>query len=124
MLATIIVWYLATAGLAAEVVGMLIPWSLGLIDKIDPLVARTYFWWFGHPLRYFWLLPACVICTMCCRKWLALFQRSAGQDGVRPVRGAVHTGGIPSPVRRPGDHRRLEVRAHDHGRMPSCTRAS
>ena len=29
MLATIIVWYLATAGLAAEVVGMLIPWSLG-----------------------------------------------------------------------------------------------
>ena len=31
MLATIIVWYLATAGLAAEVVGMLIPWSLGLV---------------------------------------------------------------------------------------------
>jgi cytochrome c oxidase subunit I len=61
MLATIIVWYLATAGLAAEVVGMLIPWSLGLIDKIDPLVARTYFWWFGHPLVYFWLLPAYVI---------------------------------------------------------------
>jgi cytochrome c oxidase subunit 1 len=61
MLATIIVWYLATSGLAAEVVGMLIPWSLGLIDKVDPLVARTYFWWFGHPLVYFWLLPAYVI---------------------------------------------------------------
>src|SRR5215471_3753101 len=28
MLATIILWYLATAGLAVEVVGMLIPWSL------------------------------------------------------------------------------------------------
>jgi heme/copper-type cytochrome/quinol oxidase subunit 1 len=40
---------------------MLIPWSLGLIDQIDPLVARTYFWWFGHPLVYFWLLPAYVI---------------------------------------------------------------
>src|SRR5512145_3340014 len=39
MLATIIIWYLATAGLAAEVVGMLIPWSLGLTEKIDPLVA-------------------------------------------------------------------------------------
>jgi len=61
MLATIIIWYLATAGLAAEVVGMLIPWSLGLVDTIDPLVARTFFWWFGHPLVYFWLLPAYVL---------------------------------------------------------------
>ncbi len=61
MLATIIIWYLATAGLAVEVVGMLIPWSLGLTDKIDPLVARTYFWWFGHPLVYFWLMPAYVL---------------------------------------------------------------
>jgi cytochrome c oxidase subunit 1 len=61
MLAAIIVWYLATTGLALEVVGMLIPWSLGWIDKVDPLVARTYFWWFGHPLVYFWLLPTYVI---------------------------------------------------------------
>lgn len=61
MLAAIIVWYLATSGLAAEVVGMLIPWSLGLVATVDPLVARTYFWWFGHPLVYFWLLPAYVI---------------------------------------------------------------
>jgi cytochrome c oxidase subunit 1 len=61
LLATIIIWYLATAGLAAEVVGMLIPWSLGLVEKIDPLVARTYFWWFGHPLVYFWLLPAYIL---------------------------------------------------------------
>ena len=61
MLAAIIMWYLATTGLAAEVVGMLIPWSLGIVPKIDPLVARTYFWWFGHPLVYFWLLPAYVL---------------------------------------------------------------
>jgi cytochrome c oxidase subunit 1 len=61
MLATVILWYLATTGLALEVVGMLIPWSLGFFDKIDPLVARTYFWWFGHPLVYFWLLPAYII---------------------------------------------------------------
>lgn len=61
MLATIIIWYLATAGLAAEVVGMLIPWSLGLVETVDPLVARIYFWWFGHPLVYFWLLPAYVL---------------------------------------------------------------
>jgi cytochrome c oxidase subunit 1 len=61
MLATIILWYLATTGLAIEVVGMLIPWSLGFVEKIDPLLARTYFWWFGHPLVYFWLMPAYVL---------------------------------------------------------------
>jgi cytochrome c oxidase subunit 1 len=61
MLATVIIWYLATAGLAAEVVGMLIPWSLGWVEKIDPLLARTYFWWFGHPFVYFLLLPAYVL---------------------------------------------------------------
>jgi cytochrome c oxidase subunit 1 len=61
ILAAIIIWYLATTGLALEVVGMLIPWSLGLVEKIDPMVARTYFWWFGHPLVYFWLLPAYVL---------------------------------------------------------------
>jgi cytochrome c oxidase subunit 1 len=61
MLATIVVWYLATAGLAIEVVGMLIPWSLGWTATIDPMIARTFFWWFGHPLVYFWLLPAYVL---------------------------------------------------------------
>jgi cytochrome c oxidase subunit I len=71
MLATIAVWYLATAGLAVEVVGMLIPWSLGWVQTIDPEVARTYFWWFGHPLVYFWLLPAYVL-------WYTVLPRIAG----------------------------------------------
>jgi cytochrome c oxidase subunit 1 len=61
MIATIVIWYLATTGLAIEVVFMLIPWSLGWVATIDPMVARTYFWWFGHPLVYFWLLPAYVL---------------------------------------------------------------
>ncbi len=71
MLATVIIWYLATAGLAAEVVGMLIPWSLGMVEKVDPLLARTLFWWFGHPLVYFWLLPAYVL-------WYSVLPRVAG----------------------------------------------
>lgn len=71
MLATIIIWFLATAGLAAEVVGMLIPWSLGIVGEIDPLLARTFFWWFGHPLVYFWLLPAYVL-------WYYVLPRVAG----------------------------------------------
>jgi cytochrome c oxidase subunit 1 len=70
-LANIIVWYLATTGLAIEVVGMLIPWSLGWTETIDPLIARTFFWWFGHPLVYFWLLPAYVL-------WYTVLPRVAG----------------------------------------------
>jgi cytochrome c oxidase subunit I len=71
MLATIILWYLATSGLAIEMLGMVIPWSLGWVEKIDPLVARTYFWWFGHPLVYFWLMPAYVV-------WYTVLPRVAG----------------------------------------------
>jgi cytochrome c oxidase subunit 1 len=71
MLATIVIWLLATAGLAVEELGMLLPWSFGLVEKIDPLIARTWFWWFGHPLVYFWLLPTYVI-------WYTILPRVAG----------------------------------------------
>ena len=57
-LITFVMWFLATLGVATEMLIMVIPWSLGLIDGIDPLLARSLFWWFGHPLVYFWLLPA------------------------------------------------------------------
>ncbi len=71
MLAAVIIWLLATAGLALEVLGMLIPWSLGWVATIDPILARTFFWWFGHPLTYFWLLPAYVI-------WYTILPQVAG----------------------------------------------
>ncbi|HQX80368.1 MAG TPA: cbb3-type cytochrome c oxidase subunit I [Vicinamibacterales bacterium] len=71
MLATIVVWYLATSGLAWEVLFMLIPWSLGWVATIDPVIARTLFWWFGHPLVYFWLMPAYVL-------WYTVMPRIAG----------------------------------------------
>ena len=60
IVATVIVWLLATAGVAAEMLFLLIPWSLGLTATVDPELARMLFWWFGHPLVYFWLLPAYV----------------------------------------------------------------
>jgi cytochrome c oxidase subunit 1 len=71
MLAAVIIWILATTGLAVEVVLMILPWSLGLVERIDPILARTYFWWFGHPLTYFWLVPAYVI-------WYTLIPHVAG----------------------------------------------
>jgi cytochrome c oxidase subunit 1 len=61
MLATILVWLLATVGVAAEMLLQLIPWSLGITDTVDPLLARILFWYFGHPLVYFWLIPAYVV---------------------------------------------------------------
>jgi cytochrome c oxidase subunit I len=69
--ANAMLWTLATIGVAAEMLLQLIPWSLGLEAKIDPLLARTLFWYFGHPLVYFWVLPAYAI-------WYAVLPREAG----------------------------------------------
>jgi len=61
MLATFTVWFLATLPLAYEVIVQLIPWSLGWTSTVNVVLARTLFWFFGHPLVYFWLLPAYVM---------------------------------------------------------------
>jgi cytochrome c oxidase subunit I len=71
MLAAVIIWILATAGLAVEVLVLILPWSLGFVRRVDPILARTYFWWFGHPLTYFWLVPTYVL-------WYTLIPRVAG----------------------------------------------
>lgn len=53
-----IMWIVCTLGVAGEVLFQLLPWSLGIVDTVNVLVSRTLFWYFGHPLVYFWLLPA------------------------------------------------------------------
>jgi cytochrome c oxidase subunit 1 len=68
---TIIVWLIATVGIAAEMLFQLIPWSLGLTTTVDPLLARMLFWYFGHPLVYFWLLPAYAV-------WYTVLPKVAG----------------------------------------------
>src|SRR5699024_1115969 len=55
---TMLMWQIATLGVAATVLLQFLPWSLGFTETIDVLVSRTLFWYFGHPLVYFWLLPA------------------------------------------------------------------
>ena len=116
-------WQIATLGIAVEILTMLLPWSLGVIDGTDPRLARTYFWFTGHPLVYFWLLPAYV-------SWYGMLPKQAGgklfSDSLArlafwmflivsvPV-------GFPPPVRRPRRSPDLEVdprRAHLLGVLP------
>lgn len=53
-----ILWITCSLGVAVEVLFQLLPWSLGLVERVDVLLSRTLFWYFGHALVYFWLLPA------------------------------------------------------------------
>ena len=64
-------WFIASIGVAWEIVVYLLPWSLGLRAGVDPLLMRTLFWWTGHPIVYFWLLPAYI-------SWYTLVPRQAG----------------------------------------------
>ncbi len=55
-----IIWLVCTLAVAYEVLAMLLPWSMGLTG-INVTLARTLFWFFGHALVYFWLLPAYIM---------------------------------------------------------------
>jgi len=70
-LVTFTMWTIASMGLAAEMLFMTIPWSLGLTSGTDALLARVLFWFTGHPIVYFWLLPAYI-------SWYTIVPRQAG----------------------------------------------
>jgi len=70
-LITMVMWQIATLGIAAELLGMVIPASFGIINGVDPQLARTFFWFTGHPIVYFWLLPAYV-------SWYGMVPKQAG----------------------------------------------
>lgn len=57
---TMVLWQICTLGVAAEILVLILPWSFGWIQGADPLLSRSLFWFFGHPLVYFWLMPAYV----------------------------------------------------------------
>lgn len=61
ILATFGLWQLCTIPVAVEVLGLLLPWSLNWTETINVVLARTLFWFFGHALVYFWLLPIYVM---------------------------------------------------------------
>jgi len=55
------IWFVCTLAVAYEVLVMLVPWSLGWTQEINIMLARTLFWFFGHALVYFWLLPSYIM---------------------------------------------------------------
>lgn len=64
-------WDIASIGIATSFLGFLLPWTLGLLPKVDPLLNRTLFWLTGHAIVYAWLLPAYI-------SWYALLPRQVG----------------------------------------------
>ena len=57
-IATIILWLHASLAVAVSVVFLIIPWAFEWVERINVSLTRTLFWYFGHALVYFWLLPA------------------------------------------------------------------
>jgi cytochrome c oxidase subunit 1 len=55
------IWFVCTLAVAYEVLVLLVPWAMGLTQTINVTLARTLFWFFGHALVYFWLLPAYIM---------------------------------------------------------------
>lgn len=55
------IWFVCTLAVAYEVLVLLLPWSMGLVKTINVPLARMLFWFFGHALVYFWLLPAYIM---------------------------------------------------------------
>lgn len=55
------IWFICTLSVAYEILVLLLPWSLGWTETVNIPLARTLFWFFGHALVYFWLLPAYIM---------------------------------------------------------------
>jgi cytochrome c oxidase subunit I len=58
--ATFVMWIVATLGVVAEMC-LLIPWAFGWTPGINVMLTRMLFWYFGHPLVYFWIMGAYII---------------------------------------------------------------
>lgn len=56
-----IIWFVCTLAVAYEVLVVILPWAMGFVPTVNVTLARTLFWFFGHALVYFWLLPAYVM---------------------------------------------------------------
>ena len=56
-----LMWGWTSLGVASEALFQLLPVSLGLMETLDPGLARTLFSWTLHAIVYFWLIPAYIV---------------------------------------------------------------
>lgn len=68
---TMALWQFATLGIATEILAIILPSVFGLTSGTDPQLSRTLFWFTGHPLVYFWVLPAYL-------SWYAMLPKQVG----------------------------------------------
>lgn len=71
ILCNFMMWSVATVSVTIEMLFMLIPASFGWTSLTDPQLARVLFWFFGHPLVYFWLFLSYL-------SWYSLLPAQAG----------------------------------------------
>lgn len=71
VLANFLMWAVATVSVAILIIAMLIPASFKWVELTDPQLARVLFWFFGHPLVYFWLFLAYI-------SWYTMLPTQAG----------------------------------------------
>jgi len=70
-LINMVMWQIATLGIAAEILAIILPSVFGWTAGTDPQLSRTLFWYTGHPLVYFWVLPAYL-------SWYAMLPKQVG----------------------------------------------
>jgi len=54
-------WAWTSVGAALEILLLILPASLGLVDTINAGLARVFFSWTLHAIVYFWLMPAYIM---------------------------------------------------------------
>lgn len=75
------IWLVCTLAAAYEILVLLLPWSMGWVNTINVPLSRMLFWFFGHALVYFWLLPAYIMFYVMLPKLVGgkLYSENAGR---------------------------------------------
>src|SRR5690625_7286091 len=56
-MANFTMWFVSSIVVIYSLLFLLLPWSMGITQTVNIPLTRTLFWFFGHALVYFWLLP-------------------------------------------------------------------
>src|SRR5690625_6539063 len=54
---TFTMWCVSSMAVFFSLLFLRLSWSMGITQTVNIPLTRTLFWFFGHALVYFWLLP-------------------------------------------------------------------